>query len=69
MRDQSPEIKLLQEISNKLDDLITLFSVQGKGKEEQIKIMADKDYSNSEMGRLLGMPKGTVDTIRAKLNK
>ena len=69
MKDQTSEIQLLQEISKKLDDLITLFAVQGKEKKDQIKLMAEKGYSNSEMGKLLGIPKGTVDSIRADFKK
>ena len=63
------EIELLGEINVKLDDLITLFIVQGKEKEEQINIMVDREYSNSQIGSLLGIPKGTVDGIRAKQKK
>ena len=63
------EIELLREVNVKLDDLITLFIAQGKEKEEQIKIMVDRQYSNSRIASLLGLPKGTVDGIRAKQKK
>jgi len=55
--------------SGKLDKLISLFAVQGKEKEEQIKIMVSYGHSNSQISKLLGIPKGTVDSIRAKFKK
>ncbi len=63
------EIELLKEICLKLDDLISLFAVQGKEKEEQIKIMVNNGYSNSKISKLIGIPKGTVDSIRANFKK
>ena len=69
MGEKPSEIEVLLDISKKLDDLVTLFSVQGKEKEEQITIMVSKGYSNSQISKLLGIPKGTVDSIRAKQSK
>lgn len=69
MSGKTAEIEVLKEISRKLDDLVTLFSVQGKEKEEQIRIMVSNGYSNSQIAKLLGLPKGTVDSIRAKFQK
>ena len=69
MSNQSTELNVLLEISKKLDDLITLFAVQDKEKDDQIKIMVSKGYSNSRISVLLGIPKGTVDMIRAKQSK
>ena len=69
MSNQSTELTVLLEISKKLDDLITLFAVQGKERDDQIKIMVSKGYSNSQISVLLGIPKGTVDSIRAKQSK
>ena len=67
MRKKGPsEIALLADMNAKLDDLIALIIVQGKEKEDQVKIMVDRGYSNSQIGSLLGLPKGTVDGIRAK---
>ncbi len=63
------ELDLLGEISGKLDDLIAITIVQGKEKEEQIKILVERGYSNSAIGELLGIPKGTIDGIRAKAKK
>ena len=63
------ELDVLKDISGKLDDLIALVGVQGKDKEEQIMILVEKGYTNSEMAELLGIPKGTIDTIRANAKK
>ena len=63
------ELEILTRIEDKLDDLITLLIIQGKDKEEQIKIMVAREYSNSQIAELLGIPKGTVDGIRAGFAK
>lgn len=69
MSGETAEIEALKEISRKLDNLVTLFSVQGKEKEEQIRIMVSNGCSNSQIAKLLGLPKGTVDGIRVKFQK
>ncbi len=66
---EASEAEILSRIEDKLDDLITLLIIQGKEKEEQIKIMVAREYSNSQIADLLGMPKGTVDGIRAGFAK
>ena len=63
------ELDLLVEISEKLDQLISLNLVQGKEKEEQISLLVERGYSNSNIASLLSIPKGTVDFIRAKQKK
>lgn len=63
------EIELLYEISEKLDDLIATFLIQGKERESQINILVNRGYSNSNISIMIGIPKGTVDTIRAKMKK
>lgn len=60
---------LLSEISQKLDQLIAVIAIQGKEKNDQIKILASLGLSNSNIANLIGIPKGTVDRIRASLNK
>lgn len=60
------EIELLSEINTKLDDLISLFLIQGKEKNTQINILVKRGYSNNAISKMLGMPKGTVDGIRAR---
>lgn len=63
------ELELLTEISAKLDQLISLGLIQGKEKEEQISLLVERGYSNSNISNLLSIPKGTVDFIRAKQKK
>jgi hypothetical protein len=61
--------ELLQEISAKLSELIGIMGIAGKDKKEQIKYLVGYGFSNNDIGRLLGIPKGTIDTIRAKFKK
>lgn len=63
------EIDLLSEINIKLEKLVGLFAIQGKGKEDQVFVLASLGFSNSEISTLTGIPKGTVDGIRAKKKK
>lgn len=63
------EIELLYEISEKLDELVATFLIQGKEKESQINILVNRGYSNSSISNMLGILKGTVDSIRAKIKK
>ncbi len=69
MKKNKTELDLLEEISRKLDQLISLNLIQGKEKEEQISILVKRGYSNSNIANLLGIPKGTVGGIRAKQKK
>lgn len=57
------------EILNRLDIIIALLVTQGKEKEEQIKILVNKGFSNGDISQILGIPKGTVDSIRSKFKK
>jgi hypothetical protein len=61
--------QLLSEISRKLDRIIGLYAIQGKNKEDQIRILVSLGFSNQEIGSLTGIPKGSVDRIRAKQKK
>lgn len=63
------ETKILSEISDKLDMLIAVTATQGKERDEQIKILVSLRYSNSKISMLTGIPKGTVDFVRANLSK
>ncbi len=63
---EQTEIQLLQEINHKLNTLIGLNAIQGKHKTEQVKILASLGFTNMEISKLIGIPKGTVDSIRAK---
>jgi len=66
---QRTEKALLLEISKKLDRLIGILAIQGKDRDDKIKILVSLGFSNSEISRLIGVPKGTVDSIRAKGRK
>lgn len=68
-KDEKTERQLLMEISEKLDKLIGIFAIQGKNRDEQIKVLVSLGFTNAEISKLTGMPKGTVDTIRAKSKK
>lgn len=61
--------ELLQEISSKLSELIAVIGMNGKEKDLQVKYLTDMGFSNSEISRLVGIPKGTVDYIRASFKK
>jgi DNA-directed RNA polymerase specialized sigma24 family protein len=67
--EQKTERDLLLEISKKLDRLIGILAIQGKDRDEKIRILVSLGFSNSEISRLIGVPKGTVDSIRAKGRK
>ena len=68
-KSEKTEVELLQEINEKLDDLVASFLIQGKEKEDQIRILVNRKFSNSKIANFLGIPKGTVDGIRAKKKK
>jgi FixJ family two-component response regulator len=63
------EVELLNEISTKMDYLIGLYACNGKERDEQIKILTSQGLANSTIAVLLGIPKGTVDSVRAKMKK
>ena len=59
----------LLEISEKLDTLIGILAIQDKDRDEKIRILVSLGFSNAEISKLTGVPKGTVDSIRAKRKK
>ena len=63
---QKNEIDLLQEMNHKLDMLVALTAAQGKDRDDKIKTLAGLEFTNVNISKLLGIPKGTVDMIRAK---
>lgn len=69
MKNDISDFELLKEISNKLSQLIDIIPLQGKEKDEQIKLLVNKGYSNGDISYLLGIPKGTIDSIRASFKK
>jgi hypothetical protein len=67
--EEKTELEILKEISQKLDDLITIIFIQGKPRDEIIKIMVSRGYSNANISKITGIPKGTVDVVRADFSK
>lgn len=63
------ENKLLKEMNEKLKILIGLTAIQGKERDDQIKILAGLEYTNVDISKITGIPKGTVDGTRAKIKK
>lgn len=63
------EKQLLEQVVERLDQVILATALHGRPKEEQIKYLAGLGYSNSEMANILATPKGTIDSIRANLSK
>jgi hypothetical protein len=61
--------ELLVEISTKLSELIAIIGIANKEKSEQVKYLINLKFSNSAIARLLGLPIGTVSSIRNNLNK
>jgi hypothetical protein len=56
------EIELLQEISKKLDKLIALYAIQGKGQNEQADILKGLGFTYNEINQFTGIPVGTLKT-------
>jgi hypothetical protein len=53
-----------EKILNKLDTIIGLLAIQGKEKEEQIKILSSLDLTSEMIEKITGIPAGTVRRIR-----
>jgi len=68
-KQEKTEKELLREMIEKLDKLIGVIAIQGKSKDDQIKVLVSLGFTNAEISKITGMPKGTVDTIRAKRKK
>ncbi|MCH7964389.1 MAG: hypothetical protein IH852_10690 [Bacteroidetes bacterium] len=58
--------ELLIEINSKLNTLVALSAIQGKERDDKIKILSGLEFTNVEISKLLGIPKGTIDGVRAK---
>ena len=63
------ELEHLSDIAQKLDTLIGICASQGKPKEDQIKVLVSLGFTNTQISQMIGIPKGTVDVIRAKMKK
>lgn len=68
-KNEKTEKDVLMEISQKLDRLIGILAIQDKDRDDKISILVSLGFSNSEISKLIGVPKGTVDSIRAKRKK
>ncbi len=66
MAKEKSEIDLLESINSKLDDLIAIMMIQGKEKEDQVRILVDNGFTSRNIGLILGIPKRTVEGIRAR---
>ncbi len=54
------ELALLEEIGAKLDRLIALAAIQGKGQDEQIQILRGLGFDSRFVGALVGMKPDAV---------
>jgi len=57
------------EMLKKLDTIIALLAVQGKEDKDKLKILKSLGYPYSEIGKLLGLPVGTLKTWDFKKRK
>ena len=69
LKKNKTEIELLIEINDRLKDLTSIIAISNKDLDAQISYLVMQGYSNSEISLLLGVPKGTIDTKRAKKKK
>ena len=58
--------ELLEEISGKIDKLITILVIQGKDIDVQIKALKQLGYESSEIGIFVGMKS---DAVRKRLSR
>lgn len=65
IKNNKSDNELLQEISAKLSDIFGIMSIAGKDRQEQVKHLVSLGFTNADIARITGMPKGTVDGIRA----
>lgn len=61
--------ELLQEISDKLSELTAVVAIRDMEKNAQVSYLVSAGFSNSDIARIIGIPKGTVDGIRASAKK
>jgi hypothetical protein len=69
LKKQKNQNDLLEEINDKLNTLIGLIASQGRERDEKIRILASIGFTNIEISKLCGIPKGTVDVIRSKIKR
>ena len=61
--------ELLREISHKLSLLIAMNGISDLTKNDQIKYLANFGFTIPEIGKLTGLPEGTVGRIKAEQKK
>lgn len=54
-----------EKILEKLDVIIGLLAIQGKEKDEQIKILHSLGFTSKIISQLTGVPQGTIGRIRS----
>lgn len=59
----------LMQINENLKKLTDFFVSKDLDEDSKLKFFVNKGYSNSEIAELFGVPKGTIDSRRAKLKK
>jgi CRP-like cAMP-binding protein len=63
-------VKFLQEISQKLNILISLeLNKEKKKLSEKVKFLLDFDLTNQQIAEILGTSKGSVEVIKSRLRK
>jgi hypothetical protein len=62
---QKSDSEIIREINDKLSHLIGLLGIQGKERADQVAFLVGLNFTNAEISRITGIPKGTVDRIRA----
>ena len=66
---KTAEFRMLESINEKLDILITLNLLKNEDRDTTINRLVMYGFTNKKISNLTGIPKGTVDMIRAKFNK
>lgn len=66
---EKSERDLLEEINNKLEDLLSLFAIQGKDIDIQIKILTKKRYKPKDIANLLGLTPNAVRVRKFRKNR
>ena len=63
MTNEKTEKQLLEEINKRLAQIAGLLAIQGKGQEEQIKILTALGFDSNTIGLFVGM---TGDAVRKR---
>ena len=60
MATKTTEVQLLEEINEKLAQLVGLAAIQGKGLEAQLDLLQGLGFTHEKAGRLVGMKPAAV---------